>query len=415
MGSAVTGAGDVDGDGRPDQLVGGERSAYLVYGAGRRGAIDLAHPGDAATPLRAAVVPGSDSDLFGVAGAGDVNGDGRSDVVVEVPQATGSVSASRGASYVLFGSPDRRAVRVDRLGARGIEVREPGGPIHENGVAAAGDTNGDGLADLLFDSGGDERAAASVVFGRRDAGRVDLARLGAGGVELIADDGSAQIEAAGALAGVGDVNGDGLADVALGRAWRFATCAEDAGGVAVVYGRTGPGKLRLPTATGPDGYLIHGEGGRGSFGSSVAAPGDVTGDGVPDIVVTDQPSSKSADMFAFSGDFRPPAVPRIDPRCVVLRLRPASRAATVRARAVLVDVRNVDAYAIDVDFDVLLARWGQISTTEAKARIGAGATRLVRIALTSDGVDALRRASSARITVEALAGNADRTATVILR
>src|SRR4051794_36169745 len=86
-------------------------------------------------------------------------------------------------------------------------------------VAGAGDVNGDGRADVvigadLADPGGASSGAAYVVFGPIDAGSVDLGALGQGGFRI--DGAAAGDQAGGAVAGAGDVNGDGRDDVIVG-------------------------------------------------------------------------------------------------------------------------------------------------------------------------------------------------------
>ncbi|MHC4429298.1 MAG: hypothetical protein ACYS0D_11965 [Planctomycetota bacterium] len=152
-----------------------------------------------------------------VSDAGDVNGDGLSDVIVGVGQ--------DGASYVVFGKADGAPVEaIDVAGGDGGFVIN-GDPYDAAGasVSGAGDVNGDGLADVIVgalfaDPAGIENAGRSyVVYGKADGTPVSLSDV-EGGVGGFAIDGVDAFDEAGRVSGAGDVNGDGLSDVLIGAA-----------------------------------------------------------------------------------------------------------------------------------------------------------------------------------------------------
>ena len=233
-----------------------------------------------------------------VAGAGDVNGDGLADVLVgtaESHRVGPRLAAPRWNLYVVFGrrGPSGRVLRLDRLGAGGLHVvRHHGG---FSAGAGAGDVNGDGLADVVLGSSIENtHASAYVVYGRRRGGIVDVDRLGSGGFVVRT---GRNIESGPAVAGAGDLDGDGLADIVIGdsdyvpRGGEFGT-----GRAVVVFGRrgstpvdirhlgragttiVGPGPFRVST---PAGERLFG----GGFGEAVAGVADVNGDGHRDVVV----------------------------------------------------------------------------------------------------------------------------------
>ena len=187
-------------------------------------AVLAAAPAQAATPssaLSASLGMRIDGPLWRqragvfVAGAGDVNGDSLADVLVGTAESHRSgpgLPAPRWNLYVVFGRRGARGgvVRLDRLGAGGLHlVRHAGG---FSAGAAAGDVNGDGLADIVLGSAFDDRrASACVVYGRRRGGTVNVDRLGSGGFfvrtggnsvsgPLTEGKGAAAVRAGGALA-----------------------------------------------------------------------------------------------------------------------------------------------------------------------------------------------------------------------
>lgn len=218
---SVAAAGDVNGDGLDDLLIADvhepERSslpgeAYVIFG-GAAEDVDLADLGDRGFRIRGAAP--YDIKAGGIAGAGDVNGDGYDDVLVGALYADGNARRSAGSSFVVFGGSSAD-VDLAALGARGFRV--DGAEDFDNSgasVAGAGDVNGDGLDDVLIGAPGAEACdrkdsgVSYVVLGGSTTD-VDLADLGDRGFGI---DGSPRERLGDLVAGAGDVNGDGFADV----------------------------------------------------------------------------------------------------------------------------------------------------------------------------------------------------------
>ncbi|HEU4724173.1 MAG TPA: integrin alpha, partial [Candidatus Eisenbacteria bacterium] len=228
----------------------------------------------AAAPARAAsargtttltgVVPG---ETFGcsVASAGDVNGDTFADVIVGAYQ-SGTAANPSGRAYIYYGGP-RADERADV-----VLSGEAAGDAFGVSVATAGDVNHDGFADVLV--GAYENDARGANAGR--------AYLYFGGPTM--DDKPDAVftgEAAGdvfgySVAGAGDVNKDGFADVIIG-AYENSARGAGAGRAYVFYG--GPRPDPIPDA------ILNGEAAGDRFGISVAGAGDVNDDGFADVVV----------------------------------------------------------------------------------------------------------------------------------
>ena len=230
-----------------------------------------------------------------VAPAGDVNADGRPDVIVGVPFRDGPGGFDAGGAYVVFGSPATRTIDFANLGSAGFLIDgEAGGDRAGISVASAGDVNGDGRADLIVGAEGNDRTgtnaegAAYVVFGKDDGATVSLGALGAGGFKIVGA--LAGDNAGAAVAGIGDVNDDGTPDVAVGAPGAddnplevVPGDRENAGTVFVVHGKATATAVDLQSLTA--GYVIAGASIDQAAGTSVAGPGDLNGDGRADVLV----------------------------------------------------------------------------------------------------------------------------------
>jgi hypothetical protein len=229
-----------------------------------------------------------------VSGAGDVNGDGCADLLIGAGGAgpAGASYVVLGSSSGIphsFGALNlsalngRNGVRLD-----GIDAMD--GAAY---AAGSGDINGDGVADVLIgafgaDPGGDSSAGESyLVFGSSSglphiSGALALSTLnGANGVRI---DGIDADDRAGRVSGAGDVNGDGFADLLIGATGADPDGRSSAGETYLVYGSSSgvshtSGVLDLSTLNGINGVRLDGIDPSDRFGCSVSGAGDINGDG----------------------------------------------------------------------------------------------------------------------------------------
>ncbi len=303
-GISLGGLGDADGDGIGDLVLGARGSdrtamaggaAYLVYG-------------DAAPPARlrldrledgegSAISGEIDGELVGarVAAAGDLDGDGLADAVIAAPGANPEAREFAGHAYVAFGAAERLAVETEA--APPSLLRIIGAKRRDNlaaDVAAAGDIDGDGYDDLVLgvpsaDPNGSGSGAAYIVLGGPGLRGIDTLDLDApGAVRLLVVHGGTEGDGAGtAVAGAGDVNGDGFDDVLIG-APGADPIGSDTGEVYVVYGAAGiddQSPLDVRSFDGVAGIVLRGVVPQDMLGTAVAGVGDTDGDGFDDILV----------------------------------------------------------------------------------------------------------------------------------
>jgi hypothetical protein len=307
-GISVSSAGDVNGDGLADVIVGARNddpngnsssgASFVVFGKTDGSAVELSAV-EADNDNDGFVINGVspyDQSGISVSSAGDVNGDGLADVIVGARGDDPNGNSYSGASFVVFGKTDGSAVELSA-----IEENSNAGGFVINGVTAgdqsgisvssAGDVNGDGLADLIVGSffydmmNGGYSGASFVVFGKTDGSAVELSAVEAGAGGFVINSVGANGQSGHSVSSAGDVNGDGLADLIVG-AFRDSPNGSLSGASFVVFGKTDGSAVELSAVeAGTGGFVINGVSGGDQSGFSVSSAGDVNGDGLADLIV----------------------------------------------------------------------------------------------------------------------------------
>ena len=257
-GISGAGAGDVNGDGYSDVLVGFPTEGYVRGFFGGADGLETNADVNLTTNQEQA------NTGFGVSSAGDINGDGYGDVVVGVPGYSNG-EEEEGALYIYYGT----ASGIPSTPSLIIESNSTNARLG-NSVAGAGDVNGDGYADVIagaFHYGVFLRGAAFIYYGSPSGLNPTPAWTAQGTGN--------SYEFGHVVAGIGDVNGDGYADVGVGSPWPLS----NTGAVYVYYGSaSGPSA----TANWQFSGLVPGT----FVGYTVSAAGDVNGDGFDDMVLS---------------------------------------------------------------------------------------------------------------------------------
>ena len=324
-GFSVSSAGDINGDGIDDLIIGALRanpdgnsnagSTFVVFGR------DVSEEGpfpaefkladlDGTNGFRIDGVAAGDRSGTSVSAAGDINGDGIDDLIIGAPEANPGGNSNSGSVYVVFGrnvSAEGNFPATMNLsslnGTNGFRLDgEAANDYAGRSVSAAGDINGDGIDDLIIgapdaDPNGNSAAGSSyVVFGRNVSiegpfpAQLKLADLnGSNGFRI---DGEAAVHLSGtSVSTAGDINGDGIDDVIIGATLANPGFNNFAGSSYVVFGRNVsevgnfPATLALSSLDGSNGFRIEGVAETDLSGRSVSAAGDINGDGIDDLII----------------------------------------------------------------------------------------------------------------------------------
>lgn len=289
FGFSVKGAGDVNGDGFSDVVVG----AFLYDKPEKDEGAAFVYHGSAAG-IGAGVVTTLESNQatayfgYSVSAAGDVNGDGFGDVVIG-GFLYDNVENAEGGAFIYYGSPNGIGNGIAKL----LEVNQIGAQFGAS-VAAAGDVNGDGYADViiganLFDNGQGNEGAAFVYQG---------SATGLDATPISTQEGNQNNAYLGsAVASAGDVNGDGFSDIVAGTPG-YDKGQIDEGAAFVWLG--GARSIKEAAVTTLEMNIPNSQ-----FGWDVASAGDVNGDGFGDVIVSannyDGGQTQEGAAFVFHG------------------------------------------------------------------------------------------------------------------
>ncbi len=303
-GFSVSNAGDINGDGYDDIIIGSPTlysvpedppipgSSYIIFGKVSvfDAKLDLSSL-DGSQGFRIDGEAGGDEFGRSVSGAGDVNGDGFDDVIVGASAA----DFYSGASYVVFGknSGFDAVLNLSSLdGNTGFRLEKTSNSL----VSNAGDFNGDGFDDVLVNT----ISGSNVIFGKASGfdATIDLSNLDSNSGFSITV--GTEIYSAFSVSSAGDINGDGFDDVIVGSPFTDPKSSDGFGSCYVVFGKNSgfANVLDLSSLDGSQGFLVHGRAADSQLGISVSGAGDVNGDGFDDVIIGSPFASRNGD---FSG------------------------------------------------------------------------------------------------------------------
>ena len=293
MGYSVNTAGDVNGDGYADVIVGSPRfdtinnggAAFVFYGAA--GGLNIMPDWQANS--------GMDGAQFGcsVSSAGDVNGDGYDDVIVgaeyyKVEFVGVSGEPQSGAAFLYLGSANGLSETYSWK-----ELAEQRNSSYGAAVAAAGDVNHDGYDDVLvgapfFESSADQASEGKVyLYLGSETG------LGQDPAWTYECDHSSS-KCGQAVNAAGDVNNDGYDDIIIGAPFYDDPLTDEGAALLFLGSAQGLGEAPRIFSSGQAGAEL---------GTSVATAGDVNGDGFDDLIVGAPKFDQDVDRPNFGAAF----------------------------------------------------------------------------------------------------------------
>ena len=316
LGYSVSSAGDINGDGIGDIVIGSPLSdpnnqsnagkTYVVFGKtdSFNQTIDIS----SLNGTNGFVINGAkagDESGRSVSNIGDINGDGVDDLAIGAP---GGIGNAAGSAYIIFGSKEsdyfNNPIELSNLDGKGFEIQ--GSELFTNrnagwAISAAGDINGDGIKDLLIGAsnpGNNESGTIGetyVIFGKENFDstlNLDEQKFGFDDGLIIysynKDNLNDDKNSLGySVSDAGDINGDGIDDLIIGAPYADPN-GNNSGSSYVIYGRSEDNPftddINIFNLNSSDGFVINGQNGDKS-GFSVSKAGDINGDRIGDLII----------------------------------------------------------------------------------------------------------------------------------
>ena len=300
-GTSVSSAGDVNGDGIADIIIGANFAdsnageSYIVFGqdSGFNASLNLANL-DGSNGFVINGINSGDFSGTSVSGAGDINGDGVSDLIIGANFADPNGNSNAGESYVVFGNKNGFTSNLNLAnldGSNGFVINGiNSGDFSGTSVSSAGDINGDGFSDIIVgatnaDPNNQENAGQAYVILGTDAefnSSFDLSSLnGQNGFVINGDNVDNLLGTS--VSSAGDFNGDRLDDIIISA----VGANQETGTSYVLFGSTEPfnAVIDLDQLEPNQGFTIEGIDQGDRSGNSVSSAGDVNGDGFDDLII----------------------------------------------------------------------------------------------------------------------------------
>ena len=288
-GGDVSSAGDVNGDGYEDILIGAwwndeggadAGQTYLIFGEPTGWAMDIPLSSSDASFIGEAA---GDLSGWSVSSAGDVNGDGYHDILISA-RTNDEGGSNAGQTYLIFGEPTGWSMDTPLSASDASFIGEAAGDYSGYCLSSAGDVNEDGYDDILVgawgnDEGGYNTGQTYLVLGKPTGWAMDTP-LSASDASFI---GEASDDRSGvSVSSAGDVNGDGYDDILIGAIYNDEG-GDSTGQTYLIFGEPTGWAMDTPLSSADASFI--GEAAGDLSGDCLSSDGDVNGDSYDDILI----------------------------------------------------------------------------------------------------------------------------------